>query len=262
MGCSDLTMDERGQYITLLCMQHQKGVLTRKSVGLILGIEFDNLSPDLQKKFTVDENGDIYNERLKLEIEKRRRFCEKQSVNGKKGGRPKGSTKIKPEETKISDEKPPEEKIQKKPNPKPKRKPKETLLENGNVIENKEEILNNGKPENKKPEPEELPKTSEEIKIKEWVRPDLKIPDDLKIIWAEWLEYRKNRKIKPYATLKDGTPKYEQMAIDRLVQFSSGIPEIARIVVEHSMAMSYQGFFPLKNNQKPLNNNGEFETNR
>jgi len=33
-GITDLTMEERGQYITLLCLQHQKGSLSEKTIRL------------------------------------------------------------------------------------------------------------------------------------------------------------------------------------------------------------------------------------
>jgi uncharacterized protein YdaU (DUF1376 family) len=90
-GCSDLTMQERGQYITLLCLQHQKGHLADKVVQLNLGCFFSELSPDLQKKFQRDENGCFFNVRCETESARRETFIEKQLVNAKKGGAPKGN---------------------------------------------------------------------------------------------------------------------------------------------------------------------------
>lgn len=90
VGTSFLTMEERGQYITLLALMHQHGRLTQERVGLIVG----SVSVSLKKKFSVDENGMWFNERLEEEIKKRGKFIDKQTVNGKKGGRPK--TQIKP----------------------------------------------------------------------------------------------------------------------------------------------------------------------
>jgi len=84
-GISDLTMEERGQYITLLCYQHQKGVVSEKTIRLSVG----SVSVDVMKKFIKDENGDYYNDRLRHEIEKRSKFAESRKENGKKGGRPK-----------------------------------------------------------------------------------------------------------------------------------------------------------------------------
>jgi len=74
MGVSDLTMEERGQYITLLCLQHQKGHLRPKSVS----IAAPNVSQDVMAKFSKDKNGFFFNERLEIEREKRSSHTEKQ----------------------------------------------------------------------------------------------------------------------------------------------------------------------------------------
>lgn len=86
-GVTDLTMEERGQYITLLCLQHQKGHLTEKTIRLSLG----SVSNDVLAKFTKTENGEYFNERLEIEIEKRASFVDSRRNNGAKGGRPKAS---------------------------------------------------------------------------------------------------------------------------------------------------------------------------
>ncbi len=83
-GVSDLTMEERGQYITLLCLQHQKGELTEKTIRLCIG----SVSVDVLQKFTKNEIGNYFNERLKVEIEKRELFAESRRKNGARGGRP------------------------------------------------------------------------------------------------------------------------------------------------------------------------------
>jgi hypothetical protein len=88
-GVSDLTMEERGQFITLLCLQHQKGTLTDKTIRLCLG----SVSVDVLSKFTKDKQGNYFNERLNEEIEKRIQFTESRRNNGSKGGRPKNNTK-------------------------------------------------------------------------------------------------------------------------------------------------------------------------
>jgi uncharacterized protein YdaU (DUF1376 family) len=92
VGCSDLTMLERGQYITLLCLQHQKGHLSKKTVGLCLGFDWVSLSDELRGKFREDEDGHIYNRRLDREMTERKQFVDKQRNNGKLGGRPKTQT--------------------------------------------------------------------------------------------------------------------------------------------------------------------------
>jgi uncharacterized protein YdaU (DUF1376 family) len=105
-GCTDLTFEERGQYITLLCLQHQKGHLSEKTIRLSVG----SASADVMKKFIQDEEGDFYNERMDEEIIKRQHFLDTRYFNGKKGGRP-----IEPNN---------------KPNRIPNNKPTENLSEN------------------------------------------------------------------------------------------------------------------------------------
>lgn len=92
-GVSDLTMEERGQYITMLCIQHQKGELSEKTIRLNVGL----VSDDVMSKFIKDENGNFYNKRMREETEKRNKFTESRLNNGVRGGRPK---KNKEEETK------------------------------------------------------------------------------------------------------------------------------------------------------------------
>lgn len=80
-GVQDLTMEERGQYITLLCLQHQKGHLSEKMIGLSVG----NAAADVRLKFGKDPAGLWYNARLDVEIEKRKFFTVKQSERAKEG---------------------------------------------------------------------------------------------------------------------------------------------------------------------------------
>lgn len=89
VGVSDLTMDERGQYITLLCLQFTKGHLSEKVMKIAVG----KISADVLAKFVQDEDGNYYNERLEHEITKRQKYSESRSLNGSKGGRPKKEIK-------------------------------------------------------------------------------------------------------------------------------------------------------------------------
>lgn len=73
-GIQDLTMEERGQYITLLCLQHQKGHLSMKAINLCVG----NAAADVMAKFRQDSAGLWYNVRMEEEIEKRAAHGEKQ----------------------------------------------------------------------------------------------------------------------------------------------------------------------------------------
>lgn len=73
-GVSDLTFEERGQYITLLCLHHQKGRLSKKMITLCCG----NATADVMAKFSQDEQGLFFNVRLEAEILKRSQHSEKQ----------------------------------------------------------------------------------------------------------------------------------------------------------------------------------------
>lgn len=88
-GVADLTMEERGQYITLLCIQHQKGDLSEKTICLSVG----SASADVMAKFVRLESGLYRNQRMHDEIEKRHNFEESRRINGSHGGRPKASGK-------------------------------------------------------------------------------------------------------------------------------------------------------------------------
>lgn len=80
-GIQDLTMEERGQYITLLSLQHQKGHLSEKIIKLSVG----NAAADVMAKFRQDSAGLWYNPRLDLEKEKRQAHSKKQSERAKEG---------------------------------------------------------------------------------------------------------------------------------------------------------------------------------
>jgi hypothetical protein len=67
-------MEERGQYITLLCLQHQKGHLTEKMIRLCCG----NATADVLAKFRQDDAGLFFNQRLEVEVGKRKAHAEKQ----------------------------------------------------------------------------------------------------------------------------------------------------------------------------------------
>ena len=91
-GVMDLDMEERGQYITLLCAQHQKGPLSEKTSRLLVG----SISVSVLGKFQQNDNGLFFNARLSIEIENRIAFTESRKLNGSKGGRPKKETYEKP----------------------------------------------------------------------------------------------------------------------------------------------------------------------
>lgn len=77
-GMADLTMEERGQYITMILLQHQKGALSTK----LIRIQFGGMpSADVLAKFLIDSDGNYYNKRLDAEKTKRKAHSEKQRKN-------------------------------------------------------------------------------------------------------------------------------------------------------------------------------------
>lgn len=65
-----LTLEERGALITLLCLQHQNGHLSKKSIKVSVG----EISEDVLSYFKEDENGLLYSERMEEEKEKRANY--------------------------------------------------------------------------------------------------------------------------------------------------------------------------------------------
>lgn len=88
-GTLTMTMEERGQYITILAVMHQTGRLDEKTISFLVG----NVSDNLKNKFSIDTNGLWFNTRLEEEMDKRAKFAESRRKNGLKGGRPKASVK-------------------------------------------------------------------------------------------------------------------------------------------------------------------------
>lgn len=77
VGVQGLTMEERGQYITLLCLNHQQGRLKPKDIKLAVGQPSD----DVMEKFICDENGLFYNKRMEEESNKRKNYSESRRRN-------------------------------------------------------------------------------------------------------------------------------------------------------------------------------------
>ena len=75
------------------------------------------------------------------------------------------------------------------------------------------------------------------------------MPEDFIEIWEEWKEYRKAKRFKSYAGLK-----WEQMAVDKLLELSNKKPTIAKLILKQTYENSYQGFFPLKQNSNGITN--------
>ena len=79
-GTMLMTDEEVGQYIKLLCLQHQKGHLKEKDMLNIC----KSYNEDIFSKFKKDEEGNYYNERLEYEANKRKAYSESRRNNRKK----------------------------------------------------------------------------------------------------------------------------------------------------------------------------------
>jgi hypothetical protein len=77
IGTTMFTDDQTGKYIKLLCYQHQTGHLSKSFIIKLCGI-WDDL---IMSKFSIDENGAYFNERLENEIKKRSDYTESRRKN-------------------------------------------------------------------------------------------------------------------------------------------------------------------------------------
>ena len=76
-GTMGMTFEEKGAYIELLMLQFNRGHMTSQMVGQTVG----QLWVKIQDKFKIDDKGSYYNERLELEIEKRKTFVQSRFNN-------------------------------------------------------------------------------------------------------------------------------------------------------------------------------------
>jgi len=81
-GTLFMTNEEVGAYIRVLCMQHQKGHLTKEEIEQICKNE--NVFKSVIIHFKQDKNNLFFNERMDLEKEKRTKYSESRANNRKK----------------------------------------------------------------------------------------------------------------------------------------------------------------------------------
>lgn len=89
-GVSTMSYENRGKYITLLCLQHQKGRLTEQDMLYICS----TYVADVYNKFIKDENGFYYNKRMENETIKRVKYSASRRENIEKRYKKKGSTYV------------------------------------------------------------------------------------------------------------------------------------------------------------------------
>ena len=75
-----LSMEERGQFITLICLQQQHGHLELEAMETAVGY----LSNNLMRLLSVDEDGRYYNERADFEIQRRKKYSQRQAEISRK----------------------------------------------------------------------------------------------------------------------------------------------------------------------------------
>jgi hypothetical protein len=75
-----MTMEQKGKYITLLCLQHQKQKLTLKDLQTYLTDE----DIEVAEKFPKQSDGFYYNVRMYEEAIKRKNYTESRRNNRKK----------------------------------------------------------------------------------------------------------------------------------------------------------------------------------
>jgi uncharacterized protein YdaU (DUF1376 family) len=75
-GTFTMSNEQVGMYIRLLCLQHQKGVLSEEDMKKIC-TTYDS---SIYEKFIKSEDG-YYNQRLKEESQKRKAFCDSRRTN-------------------------------------------------------------------------------------------------------------------------------------------------------------------------------------
>lgn len=83
-GATFLNMEERGLYITLLCMQHQQGGISEKDMLFMC----QSRESRVFGKFYKEVDGLYYNRRMKEETEKRKAYSKSRSNNRKKKENP------------------------------------------------------------------------------------------------------------------------------------------------------------------------------
>ncbi len=212
-GCDCMTDEEVGQYIRILCLQHQKGHLCERDFNR--KCSFDAV----REKFVQDENGNYYNVRLQKEIDKRGKDSDASRENGKLGGRPAKPKDNLNETYRFS-----------------KTKPKDNLTEIENENENEIRI------ENKK----NIAKKSDVPKLNQNFAPDVsEIAQELRISIGEWLEHRHEIK-KPIKTQKQFSKFYAE-----LLRLANSDFAVAKSIIDQSIANNWEGIFALKLANKP-----------
>lgn len=216
VGTATMSFEDRGKYITLLCMMHQQGRMSEETIRLLVG----SVSVSLKSKFSVDENGLWFNERLEIEAEKRAKFTESRRSNGSLGGRPKANAK---------------------PNGYPIGKATDNLPENENILS--KEIVS---------------KEKKRTTLKEKsTKVDFSVVDDL--IPPGWPQVEFKSVFKEFwdmriAKNKPLTENAVKRRINQLYELSGGSYQLAEKICLRSTDARWDEFYPLHESQKQKSN--------
>lgn len=80
-GTTTFSRHLKGCYIDLLNAQFNTGRLSLEEIRTVLGTDFGQAWPTLQKKFAVDETGKYFNERMEHEKLRRKKFTDSRKKN-------------------------------------------------------------------------------------------------------------------------------------------------------------------------------------
>lgn len=260
-GVMYLTNEEIGIYIKMLAKQWTDGKIPKKRLGFLVGINWEDLSEELQEKF-ADCGDYIINERLEMEREKQFSYRKKQSENGKKGGRPKKNGEIEEFEEEFEEENEKEESIDnvedtetkkaKITQPFLKKKAKKSSsTEDEDEVEDEEEIEKEEENEKEEKTRAEKIQIGENRLVKKRQKPkappprEIVMPFDSDVfasIWQQWRDY-KAKEHKFYYKSEQS----EQAALVDLNNKAGGVEAVAMGIIRQSMANGWKGFFELKN---------------
>lgn len=203
VGTMELSWEDKGKYIYILCLMHQKGPLSHRKIEDLIG----NFSEELKEKFKKNDKNLLYNERLEEERKKRAQYSEKQRLNVKKRWdkhkKKKSNTKVIPSYNGG----------------------------NTNVIplENENENINRDINRNIN-----FFEKFEKLSLDE--------------VWNLWKDYKKKE-----FGFKYKSEQSEQSALTKLKNLAGEDGNLAKDIIQQSMANGWKGFFPLPDKKQNKN---------
>ncbi len=121
-GTADMSAEEAGAYIRLLCHQWHKGSVPNDIKKLMHLTHAKKSSiQNIMYKFNTGEDGQLRNQRMEITRQEQKEFRERQKANGLLGGRPKAITQTEAKEN---------------PNHNPNHNPKKALLSSSSISTN------------------------------------------------------------------------------------------------------------------------------